>query len=170
VLREDLLEARSQHAFDQAKLPFDTQPEKTAATRGERIEHSRRRIFSQTQSLADTRSIHHSTFTTHHSKTVTRGPFDATISGRYPRRTTQAMVDAPTPVPGNLDEIRKISHDVRSCLSVIVSYIELLLDDPGQFSDDQKREWLRRIRQQSMRAASLMEALEARGRPDPPKP
>jgi K+-sensing histidine kinase KdpD len=80
------------------------------------------------------------------------------------------MVDTPTSVPGNPDEIKKISHDVRSCLSVIVSYIELLLEDPGQFSEDQKREWLRRIRQQSMRAASLMEALEARGQADPPKP
>jgi K+-sensing histidine kinase KdpD len=80
------------------------------------------------------------------------------------------MADARTPIPGKPNEIRKISHDVRSCLSVIVSYLELLLENPSQFSEDQKREWLQRMRQQSLRAAGLMEALEAHGDTEPRKP
>jgi K+-sensing histidine kinase KdpD len=78
------------------------------------------------------------------------------------------MADAPPSGSGTSDEIRKISHDVRSCLSVIVSFVELLLDNPAQFSEEQKRDWLRRIREQSLRAASLIEALDTRGQSDPP--
>ena len=73
----------------------------------------------------------------------------------------QQTAEAPRINGVNSDEIKKISHDVRSCLSVVVSYVELLMNDADQISDDQRREWLRRIRQQSMRAAGIIDALDS---------